>query len=227
MGNSYEVALSDLMLDEGVFSSFNEFALIQQLYSAAIKEIKTKLEILDDEFGIRHDYNPIHHMDYRLKTPQSIIKKCRKNNIPVNYKDIQENLFDIAGVRVVCNYVEDIYLVADLITKQDDVTLLVKKDYIKNPKDSGYRSLHLVLQIPIFLADETKLVPIELQIRTIAMDFWASLEHHMKYKTDANVPDGVREELTECALAISKLDRKMQGIHNELIRLSSKEEPVK
>ncbi|WP_249029258.1 GTP pyrophosphokinase [Tannockella kyphosi] len=224
MGNSYEVSLSDLMLDEAVFSSINEFAQIQQIYSAAIKEIKTKLEILDDEFAVRYDYNPIHHMDYRLKKPRSIINKCRKNNIPVNADAIQKNLFDIAGIRVICNYVDDIYLVANLLSKQDDVTLLVKKDYIKNPKPSGYRSLHLVLEIPIFLADETKMVPVEIQIRTIAMDFWASLEHHMKYKTDASVPDGVRLELTECANSISKLDHKMQGIHNELTKLSKKDD---
>ena len=181
-----------------------------------IKEVRTKLEILDDEFKIKHDHNPIHHMEYRLKSVNSILGKLEKRGLEVSLDSIVTNLTDIAGVRVICNYVSDVYKIADLLIKQSDIKLIAKKDYIKHPKENGYRSLHLVVEVPIFLAEKVQPTTEEIQIRTIAMDFWASLEHHLRYKADNEVPDGVRDELIECAKTISNLDYKMQGIHEEL-----------
>lgn len=197
-------------------NSVKDFFILQQVYEAGIKEIRTKLEILDDEFKIKHDHNPIHHMEYRLKSLDSIVNKLRKRNLEVSLESMNNNLTDIAGVRVICNYVSDVYRIADLLVKQSDIKLIKRKDYIKHPKDNGYRSLHLVVEVPIFLAQKVQPITVEIQIRTIAMDFWASLEHHLRYKAENEVPDGVRDELIECAKTISQLDYKMQGIHEEL-----------
>ena len=205
-----------LVPNTDITDTLQEFMALQQLYDAVIKEVRTKLEILDDEFKIKHDHNPIHHMEYRLKSVNSILGKLEKRGLEVSLDSIVTNLTDIAGVRVICNYVSDVYKIADLLIKQSDIKLIAKKDYIKHPKENGYRSLHLVVEVPIFLAEKVQPTTVEIQIRTIAMDFWASLEHHLRYKADNEVPDGVRDELIECAKTISNLDYKMQGIHEEL-----------
>ena len=205
-----------LVPNTDITDTLQEFMALQQLYDAGIKEVRTKLEILDDEFKIKHDHNPIHHMEYRLKSVNSILGKLEKRGLEVSLDSIVTNLTDIAGVRVICNYVSDVYKIADLLIKQSDIKLSDKKDYIKHPKENGYRSLHLVVEVPIFLAEKVQPTTVEIQIRTIAMDFWASLEHHLRYKADNEVPDGVRDELIECAKTISNLDYKMQGIHEEL-----------
>lgn len=205
-----------LVPNTDITDTLQEFMALQQLYDAGIKEVRTKLEILDDEFKIKHDHNPIHHMEYRLKSVNSILGKLEKRSLEVSLDSIVTNLTDIAGVRVICNYVSDVYKIADLLIKQSDIKLIAKKDYIKHPKENGYRSLHLVVEVPIFLAEKVQPTTVEIQIRTIAMDFWASLEHHLRYKADNEVPDGVRDELIECAKTISNLDYKMQGIHEEL-----------
>ncbi|MFQ7173087.1 MAG: GTP pyrophosphokinase family protein [Thomasclavelia ramosa] len=205
-----------LVPNTDITDTLQEFMALQQLYDAGIKEVRTKLEILDDEFKIKHDHNPIHHMEYRLKSVNSILGKLEKRGLEVTLDSIVTNLTDIAGVRVICNYVSDVYKIADLLIKQSDIKLIAKKDYIKHPKENGYRSLHLVVEVPIFLAEKVQPTTVEIQIRTIAMDFWASLEHHLRYKADNEVPDGVRDELIECAKTISNLDYKMQGIHEEL-----------
>lgn len=207
---------SPMFANYGITDTLQEFLALQQIYEAGIKEVKTKLEILDDEFKIKHDHNPIHHMEYRLKSVRSILGKLEKRGLEVSLESIVINLTDIAGVRVICNYVSDVYKIADMLIKQSDIKLIKKKDYIKHPKNNGYRSLHLVVEVPIFLAEKVQPIPVEIQIRTIAMDFWASLEHHLRYKADNEVPDGVRDELIECAKTISNLDYKMQGIHEEL-----------
>lgn len=207
---------SPMLANEEITDTLQEFLTLQQVYEAGIKEIKTKLEILDDEFKVKHDHNPIHHMEYRLKSVKSILGKLEKRGLEVSLESIIINLTDIAGVRVICNYVSDVYKIADMLIKQSDIKLVKKKDYIKHPKNNGYRSLHLVVEVPIFLAEKVQPIPVEIQIRTIAMDFWASLEHHLRYKADNEVPDGVRDELIECAKTISNLDYKMQGIHEEL-----------
>lgn len=205
-----------LVPNTDITDTLQEFMALQQLYDAGIKEVRTKLEILDDEFKIKHDHNPIHHMEYRLKSVNSILGKLEKRGLEVSLDSIVTNLTDIAGVRVICNYVSDVYKIADLLIKQSDIKLIAKKDYIKHPKENGYRSLHLVVEVPIFLAEKVQPTTVEIQIRTIEMDFWASLEHHLRYKADNEVPDGVRDELIECAKTISNLDYKMQGIHEEL-----------
>lgn len=205
-----------LVPNTDITDTLQEFMALQQLYDAGIKEVRTKLEILDDEFKIKHDHNPIHHMEYRLKSVNSILGKLEKRGLEVSLDSIVTNLTDIAGVRVICNYVSDVYKIADLLIKQSDIKLIAKKDYIKHPKENGYRSLHLVVEVPIFLAEKVQPTTVEIQIRTNAMDFWASLEHHLRYKADNEVPDGVRDELIECAKTISNLDYKMQGIHEEL-----------
>ena len=200
-----------------------EFSSRMQIYNAGIKEIRTKLEILDEEFKAKYAYNPIHHIESRLKTPRSILKKVKMNGIPVTVESMAANIRDIAGIRVICNYIDDIYKVAELLTGQDDVTLVRVRDYIKEPKPSGYKSLHLIVEIPIFLSTGPRPIPVEIQIRTIAMDFWASLEHKLKYKTDNNVSEDLRERLKICAYEISKLDAEMQDIHNVIAAGSGKE----
>ncbi len=193
-----------------------EFSSRMQIYNAGIKEIRTKLEILDEEFKAKYAYNPIHHIESRLKSPRSILKKVKMKGIPVTAESMAANIRDIAGIRVICNYIDDIYRVADLLTDQDDVTLIRVRDYIKSPKPSGYKSLHLIVEIPIFLSTGPHPIPVEIQIRTIAMDFWASLEHKLKYKTENNVSEELRSRLKICADEISVLDAEMQDIHNAI-----------
>ena len=197
-------------------SVMRSFASRMQLYRAGIKEIRTKLEILDEEFKTKYDYNPIHSIESRLKSPQSILKKVKAKGLPVTIESVSENITDIAGIRVICNYIDDIYRVSELLTSQDDVTLIRVRDYIKNPKLSGYKSLHLIVEIPIFLSTGATPIPVEIQIRTIAMDFWASLEHKLKYKTDNDVPDDLRDRLRVCADKIYGLDKEMQNIHTAI-----------
>lgn len=184
------------------------------IYNSGIKEIRTKLEILDEEFQTKYAYNPIHHIESRLKSIKSIVNKVKEKDLPVTLENIKENITDIAGIRVICNYIDDIYRVEELLVSQNDVKLLRRRDYIQNPKTSGYQSLHLLVEIPIFLSDGAAPIPVEIQIRTIAMDFWASLEHKLKYKTDNEVAEDLRYRLKICAVAIQELDTEMQNINN-------------
>lgn len=192
------------------------FIELEHLYESAIREVKTKLEILDSEFRTKYAYNPIHHIDDRLKSPQSMFGKLQRKGLPVTIESVRNNLHDVAGVRVVCNYIEDIYTVANLLTQQDDVKIKQTKDYIENPKPNGYRSLHLVIEIPVFLSDRKEYVDVEVQIRTIAMDFWASLEHQLKYKTNTEVSADLAAQLKDCAETIAATDLRMQDIYRTL-----------
>lgn len=192
------------------------FVEMMQLYNAAVREVRTKLEILDSEFKVRYARNPIHHIDSRLKSEESIRGKLRRKGLPITIEAAEENLTDIAGVRVVCNYQNDIYLIARLLTRQRDVELVRERDYIQNPKESGYRSLHLVIRIPVFLSSHSELVPVEVQIRTIAMDFWATLEHQLRYKSDHVTTQELRRRLQKCADVSAALDAEMQDIYTEL-----------
>ncbi len=212
-----EFKLLDLESENNeIVTYFREFMAVQQLYSAAIKEIRTKFEILDDEFSVKYNYNPIHQIESRLKKPKSIIEKLKRKGFEVSLKSIRENLFDVAGIRVICNYVDDIYRIADLLIKQDDITLIRTKDYIEHPKENGYRSLHLIVSIPIFLAESTENVMAEIQIRTIAMNLWASLEHELKYKSEDDVSEELKIRLKNNADTIAKVDMEMQSIFREL-----------
>lgn len=209
--------IRDLMNDEAVRNLISGFLDMQQLYNAAIKEVRTKLEILDDEFSSKHNRNPIHTIESRLKNVASLLTKMSSKDIELTVDSMREKIFDIAGIRVICSYVEDIYLIERLLLSQTDVRLIRRKDYIEHPKPNGYRSLHIVISVPIFLSDKVESVPVEVQIRTIAMDFWASLEHHMRYKAKhESLPEGIEDELLECSKTIADLDYKMQGIYKRI-----------
>jgi len=199
------------LTEQQITKALEGFATVRHIYNSAVKEVTTKIEILDDEFHSHFDHNPIHHIESRLKSPLSIAKKLEKNGLEVSLESATENLYDIAGIRIICHYIDDVYHVADMILGQSDVTLLRGKDYIKNPKPNGYRSLHLTISIPVFFSDGRKDVPVEVQIRTIAMDFWASLDHELRYKA-TNVPEDAVTRLRECAEKMSALDEEMQDI---------------
>ena len=219
--NILQIAIADAATYQNfeVPYNLNDFIMQQHLYNAAIKEIMTKLEILDDEFHVKYDHNPIHHIEFRLKTAKSIIEKLNRKNLEVSLDSIKNHLTDVAGIRVICNYLDDINKIADLLIKQDDLTLLRKRDYIETPKENGYRSLHLVLQVPIYLAETVEKVSVEIQIRTLGMDLWASLEHQLKYKQKNEVTDDIRNRLTACSATISKVDSEMQSIYQDLKQL--------
>ena len=193
-----------------------QYREMMQLYSAAVREVRTKVEILDEEFRTRYAHNPIHHIDSRLKSPQSMMKKLARKGLPQTLEAAEANLNDIAGMRIICNYLDDIYRIAELLRRQRDVEFVHMRDYIQNPKESGYRSLHLVIRIPVFLSSHTELVPVEVQIRTIAMDFWASLEHQLRYKSNHETTQQLRRRLQHCAEASAALDREMQDIYREI-----------
>ena len=186
------------------------------LYNSAIREVKTKLEVLDEEFKVKRKRNPIEYMKSRTKTPQSIMSKLQRKGFEASIQSARNNLHDIAGIRVICSFLDDIYKVADTLINQDDILLIEKKDYIKNPKPNGYRSLHLVLEIPVFFSDHVEHVPVEVQIRTIAMDFWASLEHKLYYKTEKTGSIEIRQDLKECADIISSTDLRMLEIQKQV-----------
>lgn len=193
--------------------SWKEVTLI---YNSALKEIGTKLEILNDEFQHVHRYNPIEHIKSRLKTPESIVKKLKKNGYESTIANMVKYINDIAGIRVICSFTSDIYRIAEMIAKQDDIKVISIKDYIENPKASGYKSYHMLVTVPIFLSDRIVDSKVEIQIRTVAMDFWASLEHKIHYKFEGNAPQAIKEELIECAKMVSELDAKMLSLNERI-----------
>ena len=185
-------------------------------YSYAIKEVRTKLEILNEELAFKTKRNPIESIESRVKKPASIIEKLRRRNFPVSVESVFENLHYVAGVRVIFSFIDDIYDVAEMFLSQDDITLIEKKDYIQNPKSNGYRSLHLIIEVPVFLSDRTLNMKVEVQIRTMAMDFWAALEHQANYKKGIDGIDSLVVELTDCANIINQTDRRMQEIYHKI-----------
>ena len=196
------------------------------LYNSALKEVGTKLEILNDEFQHIHQYNPIEHIKSRVKTSESIVRKLKKRGYESTLENMQKYVNDIAGIRVICSFTSDIYRVADMLANQSDVKVLYIKDYIKNPKESGYKSYHMIVSVPIYLSDSVIDTKVEVQIRTVAMDFWASLEHKMNYKFDMNAPEEIKKELYACAQMVSALDDRMLQL-NEEIREAKKLEELK
>ena len=193
-----------------------QFVELNHVYSSALEEITTKLKILDDEFQVIHKHNPIHHMERRVKGTRSLLSKLERKNLPVTVESAKTNILDIAGMRVICNYIEDIYVLEKLLLKQEDIKLLKRKDYIENPKGNGYRSLHIVVSVPVFLSKSTEHTPVEIQIRTIGMDMWASLEHKMRYKNTKKDTGAYMALLQECAFEISNVENKMQDMHNDI-----------
>ena len=202
---------------EGLDSTFSEIKMLMTYYEFAILEVKTKLDVLNKEFQANELRNPIETIKTRIKSPASIMEKLERKGFELSVQSIKDNLDDVAGIRVICSFVDDIYKVADMLTNQDDIKILSKKDYIRNPKKNGYRSLHLVVEIPIFLSNEKKPMRVEVQIRTIAMDFWASLEHEIHYKKFSNSNVEAVKQLTECADVIYETDMKMLKIRKNLL----------
>lgn len=192
-------------------------------YRCAIMEVETKFNVLDEQFSLQYDRNPIEGIKSRLKSPDGILRKLNRKGFPFTLESIQENIKDVAGVRVICSFPEDIYMLADCLLKQDDIKLIEMKDYIKNPKKSGYRSLHLIIEVPIFLQNEKKPMKVEVQLRTIAMDFWASLEHKLRYKKniDEDEIELLEKELVECSEISAALDKRMEEIRNRIERKSA------
>ncbi|AEE47863.1 GTP pyrophosphokinase [Cellulomonas fimi] len=185
-------------------------------YKFGIDEVMTKISILREDFRLMRDYNPVEHVGSRLKSFESILAKCRRKGIPLTPEGIRGQMFDVAGVRVTCSFVSDIYRVRDMLVSQTDLTLLEERDYIAHPKPNGYQSLHLILQVPVFLSDRVEQVVVEVQLRTIAMDFWASLEHKIFYKYDRHVPQHLRDSLAQAADVAAALDATMERIHDEV-----------
>ncbi len=224
------------MIEERIFNDFMEFVRINKqpfdtlmaYYQCAIMEIETKFRVLDVEFSLQYDRNPIESIKSRIKSHESLIRKMRSRNIPLNLQAMEENITDIAGVRVICSFPEDIYTLAECLLRQDDITLIERKDYIQNPKESGYRSLHLIVEVPIFLQNQTRKMKVEVQLRTIAMDFWASLEHKLRYKK--NIPDDMAHELAEelrmCAEQSASLDQRMEDIKFRIAQAGGEQESI-
>lgn len=194
------------------------FMELMMQYQCAIMEVETKLKVLNAEFSLQYDHNPFESIKTRLKNPAGIIEKCRRKGFEVTIENIENNLFDIAGIRVICSFPEDIYILADYLIQQDDIILINRKDYIAHPKENGYRSLHLIVDVPIFLSDEKKHMKVEVQFRTIAMDFWASLEHKLRYKKNLEDSEAIAAELKRCAEESAQLDYRMQQIRNQIER---------
>jgi putative GTP pyrophosphokinase len=195
---------------------------VKLIYNSALKEIGTKLEILNDEFQHIHQYNPIEHIKTRIKKPESIVKKLKKNGYESTIENMVRYVNDIAGIRVICSFTSDIYRIAEMIINQNDIKVLSVKDYIISPKPSGYKSYHLIVTVPIFLSDRIVDAKVEIQIRTVAMDFWASLEHKIHYKFEGNAPEHIKNELVECANMVSELDAKMLSLNEEVQAFAEK-----
>ncbi|WP_455619733.1 GTP pyrophosphokinase [Eisenbergiella sp.] len=203
--------------NEDQVDSWQEVTLV---YSAALKQINTKLEILNDEFQHVHRYNPIEHIKSRMKTSESIVKKLKRYGYESTIENMVKYINDIAGIRVICSFTSDIYRIADMIGNQNDIKVISVKDYIKHPKASGYKSYHMLVTVPVFLSDRIVEVKVEIQIRTVAMDFWASLEHKINYKFEGNAPQHIKTELVECARMVSDLDARMLSLNEEILSLS-------
>lgn len=219
-------------LDEGVgmelkadngdgIDSWKEVTLI---YSAALRQIETKMEILNDEFQHVHQYNPIEHIKARIKTPESIVKKLKRNGYESTIENMVKYINDIAGIRIICSFTSDIYRIADMISEQRDIKVIAVKDYITFPKASGYKSYHMIVTVPVYLSDRTVDTKVEIQIRTVAMDFWASLEHKIHYKFEGDAPEHIKSELVECAKMVSDLDARMLSLNEEILAISRERE---
>ncbi len=206
----------DTILNNGV-ESWKEVTFI---YSAALKMVETKMQIMNDEFRMVHRYNPIEHIKARIKSPESIVKKLRRHGLESTISNMVRHVNDIAGIRIICSFSSDIFPIAERIRGQKDITVLHTKDYITYPKASGYKSYHMIVTVPVYLTDRVVDTKVEIQIRTVAMDFWASLEHKIHYKFEGGAPESIKEELVECARMVSDLDARMRSLNEEILALS-------
>lgn len=214
--NDIQEIFSDNRTIEIVQQKAHDYAEMMAYYRCAIMEVETKFNVLNEEFSLQYDRNPIEMVKTRLKSPASIRAKLVRYGFDMSIDSIRKNIHDIAGVRVICSFVNDVYVLADAFLQQDDITLISKKDYIKKPKKNGYRSLHLIVSVPIFLAHEKRMIKVEVQLRTLAMDFWASLEHQLRYKKDFAFTEDMLKELNECAEMSAKLDGRMEALRQVL-----------
>jgi len=204
-------------------SEIDSWKEVTLIYTSALKEIRTKLEILNDEFQHIHRYNPIEHIKSRLKSPESIVKKLKRHGYESTIENMVRYVNDIAGIRIICSFTSDIYRIAEMLKGQSDIHLLQVKDYIKTPKPSGYRSYHMIVSVPIFLSDRAADTKVEIQIRTVAMDFWASLEHKINYKFEGNAPTFIQNELIECSKIIAELDDRMLSLNEQVTKYNERE----
>lgn len=204
---------------EQLFSPRGQFREFLMMYQSAVKEVKTKFEILNDDLSVTYNRNPIEAIKSRIKSPESIVGKMKRKGLEINMNSLMYYIEDVAGIRVICSFIDDIYEVANMLISQDDITLVSVKDYIKNPKPNGYRSYHMIVEVPVFFANRRQNMKVEVQLRTIAMDFWASLEHKMKYKKDIEGSDEIVAELKRCADNIAELDKRMQDINEGIENL--------
>ncbi|MBQ6807436.1 MAG: GTP pyrophosphokinase family protein [Lachnospiraceae bacterium] len=211
----------EVSADRNGIDSWKEVTLI---YNSALKQISTKLEILNDEFQHVHRYNPIEHIKSRIKTPESIVKKLKKHGYESTIENMVKYVNDIAGIRVICSFTSDIYQIAEMISNQSDIKVISVKDYIVNPKASGYKSYHMLVSVPVYLSDRIEETKVEIQIRTVAMDFWASLEHKIHYKFEGNAPEHIKEQLVECSRIVSNLDERMLDLNKEIQQLEDGKE---
>ena len=209
---------------ENIFEKIEKFSRLMIQYSCAVREIRTKFEVLNEELSFRAGRNPIESISSRIKKPVSIAEKLKRRGIEPTLEAISSSLNDVAGIRVVCSFIDDIYRVADMLAKQDDIKVATVKDYIKKPKPNGYRSYHMIVEIPVFFSDSKQIMRVEIQIRTVAMDFWASLEHQMKYKKESADRPEIAAELKSCAEVIAATDARMQGIRKRIESLNEGEE---
>lgn len=217
--SEYNFELSDIISEENALSKLKDLSKFLMMYNCAIREVRTKFEVLNDDFSADNQRNPIEMIKSRVKNPVSIINKLKRKNLPLTVDAVLNKLNDVAGVRVVCSFIDDIYMLAQMLSDQDDINVIEVKDYIKNPKPNGYRSYHMIIEIPVFFSNRRQNMRVEVQFRTIAMDFWASLEHKMHYKKEFDNVENIEKiekELAECAQIISDTDNRMQNINRSL-----------
>lgn len=207
-------------IPDQIFEDIVNFREVMMMYHAAIRRVTTKLEILNDELSLDNDNSPIQFIKSRVKKPLSIVNKLHRLEKEVSVESIMGSLNDVAGIRVISSFIDDVYKIADMLVKQDDIALIEVKDYIKNPKPNGYRSYHMIVEIPVFFSEKKQFIRVEIQIRTVAMDFWASLEHQLKYKKDVDGSEGIEDELKQCADTIANTDRQMMNLRNRIITSS-------
>lgn len=215
---------NNIMELKGIGDGIDSWREVNLIYNAALRQVETKMEILNEEFQHVHQYNPIEHIKSRIKTPESIVKKLKRQGRESTIQNMVEYINDIAGIRIICSFTSDIYTIAETIKQQKDIKVIAVKDYLTYPKASGYRSYHMIVTVPVYLSDRIVETKVEIQIRTVAMDFWASLEHKIHYKFEGDAPDHIRSELVECSRMVSDLDARMLALNEEILILAQKNE---
>ena len=219
--NQKEALLNQFLSSGNAISDLKKFRQLMVRYDCAIREVRTKFEVLNEELSFMTSRNPIESISARVKTPESIVGKLARQGKPITVESVEENLNDVAGIRVICSFIDDIYRVADMLAKQDDITVVAVKDYIQKPKLNGYRSYHMIVEVPVFFSEGKQITRVEIQLRTVAMDFWASLEHQMKYKKSAADRPEIAAELKSCAEVIAATDARMQALRKRIEKLES------